>query len=117
MSKEENLLLLRQILRGTTPPQSRSMISAVCSCARASGSAHEAHITSSIFRGDEDACDVADLPELPGCKAHGDPYERALAQATEAIALPLDTADEAGDPIPEQPGRRLRYAQHSPAPH
>lgn len=46
---------------------------------------------------------VADVPELPGCTAHGDTHEEALASAQEAIALWLDTCDEDGVP-PPNPG-------------
>ena len=46
---------------------------------------------------------VADVPELPGCAAHGDTHEEALANAQDAIALWLDTCDEDGVP-PPNPG-------------
>ena len=63
-----------------------------------------------IFWSEEDNAFVADVPELPGCMAHGDTYEDALASAKEAIDLWLSTAREFGDPIPEPKGRRLQYA-------
>ena len=63
-----------------------------------------------IFWSDEDEAFVADIPELPGCMAHGSSYEDALANAREAINLWLNTAREFGDPIPEPKGRKLRYA-------
>jgi len=47
---------------------------------------------------------------LPGCMAHGDTQEAALANAKEAIRLWLDTAREFGDPIPAPKGQRLMYA-------
>ena len=53
---------------------------------------------------------VAEVPELPGCAAHGSSPELALAEAQAAISLWLDTAREFGDPIPEPKGRRLQYA-------
>ena len=56
---------------------------------------------------EEDAAYLAEVPELPGCVAHGDSYEAALKQAQEAIQLWIDTAAEFGDPIPEPKGRRL----------
>jgi len=59
---------------------------------------------------EEDSVYLAEVPELPGCVAHGDSYEAALAQAQEAIQLWIDTAAEFGDPIPEPKGRRLMYA-------
>ena len=43
---------------------------------------------------------VADVPELPGCTAHGDTHEEALANAQEAIALWLDTCQEFDRPLP-----------------
>lgn len=57
----------------------------------------------------EDAVFIADVPELPGCMAHGDTQEEALANVKEAMHLWLDTAREFGDPIPEPRGR-LMYA-------
>ena len=50
------------------------------------------------------------MPELPGCMAHGDTPQEALAQAQEAMALWIETAIEFGDPVPEPRGRRLMYA-------
>lgn len=63
-----------------------------------------------IYWSEEDAAFIAEVPELPGCMAHGDSHESALANAKEAIQLWLDTAMEFGDPIPEPKGRRLMYA-------
>ena len=63
-----------------------------------------------IFWSDEDDAYVADVPELPGCMAHGDTHESALANAKEAIELWLETAQEFGDPIPAPKGKRLVYA-------
>lgn len=63
-----------------------------------------------IYWSDEDAAFVAEVPELPGCTAHGDAYESALANAQEAIGLWIDTAREFGDPVPEPKGRRLQFA-------
>ena len=63
-----------------------------------------------IFWSNEDQSFVADIPELPGCMAHGDSYESSLANAREAVAHWIETAKEFGDPIPEACGRRLAYA-------
>ncbi|HUP63471.1 MAG TPA: type II toxin-antitoxin system HicB family antitoxin [Thermoanaerobaculia bacterium] len=63
-----------------------------------------------IFWSDEDQSFIADVPELPGCMAHGSSYAEALANAQEAIPLWLETAHEHGDQIPEPKGRRLLYA-------
>ena len=63
-----------------------------------------------IYWSEEDQAFVAEVPELPGCSAHGDTYEDALANAMEAIELWLDTAKETGRPIPAPKGRRLILA-------
>lgn len=63
-----------------------------------------------IFWSNDDATFIAEVPELPGCAAHGDTPEAALSQAQEAMQLWLETAQEFGDPIPEPKGRRLMFA-------
>ncbi len=57
----------------------------------------------------EDEAFIAEVPELPGCMAHGESQEEALANIKEAMRLWIDTAKEFGDPIPEPRGR-LMYA-------
>jgi len=57
----------------------------------------------------EDVAFIAEVPELPGCMAHGDTQEEALANVKEAMHLWIVTAREFGDPIPEPRGR-LMYA-------
>jgi predicted RNase H-like HicB family nuclease len=63
-----------------------------------------------IYWSDEDEAFVAEVPELPGCAAHGATQEAALASAREAISLWIETAKEFGDPVPEPKGRRLIFA-------
>ncbi len=63
-----------------------------------------------IFWSAEDDTYVAEIPELPGCMAHGATQEEALANAKAAERLWLDTAKEFGDPIPDPLGRRLVFA-------
>ena len=63
-----------------------------------------------IFWSDEDQAFVADVPELPGCMAHGSTHEAALQSAHEAITLWIETAEEDGRPIPQPKGRRLVFA-------
>ena len=63
-----------------------------------------------IYWSDDDGAFVAEVPELPGCCAHGPTQEAALASAQEAIGLWLDTASEHGDPVPVPKGRRLMLA-------
>lgn len=63
-----------------------------------------------IFWSKLDQVFVAEVPELPGCMAHGESQESALSNAKDAIALWIDTAREFGDPVPEPKGRRLMFA-------
>jgi len=63
-----------------------------------------------IFWSEEDDVFVAEVPELPGCSAHGSTQELALKNAKLAIRLWIDTATEFGDPIPASKGRRLMLA-------
>jgi len=63
-----------------------------------------------VYWSDEDRVFIAEVPELPGCIAHGDTQETALANSKEAIRLWIDTAIEFGDAIPEPKGRRLMLA-------
>lgn len=63
-----------------------------------------------IYWSTEDQAFIAEVPELPGCSAHGPSQEAALASAQEAIRLWIDTANECGDPVPEPKGRRLMIA-------
>ena len=63
-----------------------------------------------IYWSDEDQVFIAELPELPGCMAHGESQEFALKNAQEAIQLWIDTANEFGEPVPVPKGRRLMLA-------
>ena len=58
----------------------------------------------------EDQAFIAEMPELPGCTAHGDSQETALRNVNDAMQLWIDTAREFGDPIPEPKGERLMFA-------
>ena len=63
-----------------------------------------------MYWSNEDDAFVAEVPELPGCAAHGDTQERALAEVKVAMDLWIDTAREFGDEIPEPKGERLMLA-------
>jgi predicted RNase H-like HicB family nuclease len=63
-----------------------------------------------IYWSDEDEAFTAEVPELPGCVAHGVTQEDALGSAQDAIRLWIETAREFGDPIPEPKGWRLILA-------
>ena len=63
-----------------------------------------------LYWSEDDQAFVAEVPELPGCTAHGDSQEFALANVNEAIALWISTAKELGKTVPTPKGRRLAYA-------
>jgi len=63
-----------------------------------------------LYWSEDDKAFVAEVPELPGCMAHGDTQEVALSNAKDAIQLWIDTAREFGDPVPDPKGRRLMLA-------
>ncbi len=63
-----------------------------------------------IYWSREDQVFVAEVPELPGCMAHGITQQEALANANEAIQLWIDIAQEFGDPIPVPKEQRLIFA-------
>ncbi len=52
-----------------------------------------------LYWSEEDKVFIAEVPELPGCLAHGDAQESALANAKEAIRLWLDTARDLETPF------------------
>ena len=63
-----------------------------------------------IYWSDEDSLFVAEVPEMPGCFAHGKNQEDALKSVKEAMQLWIDTAKEFGDEIPVPKGKRLIIA-------
>lgn len=58
-----------------------------------------------LYWSNEDKLFVAEVPELPGCRAHGKTTEKALKNVNRAIELWIDTAKEFGDSFPEPKGR------------
>ncbi len=63
-----------------------------------------------LYWSDADNSFIADVPELPGCAAHGNTQEEALRNAHDAIRLWVETAESFGDHVPLAKGRRLVYA-------
>jgi len=63
-----------------------------------------------IYWSNEDQAFIAEVPELPGCMAHGVTHEEALANIKSAMELWIKTAKEFNDPIPAPKGRRLAFA-------
>ena len=63
-----------------------------------------------LYWSNEDHAFIAEVPELPGCMAHGDSQDEALKNVNDAMQLWIDTAREFGDPIPQPKGERLIFA-------
>ena len=63
-----------------------------------------------IYWSEEDAAFIAEVPELPGCAAHGDSPDSALGNCKAAVELWISTAKEFGRTVPEPKGRRLVFA-------
>ena len=60
-----------------------------------------------IFWDESDQIFVVDVPELPGCMAHGRTKREAITQAEDAIDLWIETAKEDGVTVPEPRGRLM----------
>ncbi|MXY40831.1 MAG: type II toxin-antitoxin system HicB family antitoxin [Rhodospirillaceae bacterium] len=63
-----------------------------------------------LYWSNEDRAFIAEVPELPGCMAHGDTQEAALRNVNEAMDFWIDTARELGRTVPEPKGERLMLA-------
>ena len=59
-----------------------------------------------VYWSAEDAVFVVDVPDLPGCMAHGSTPADAVRNAENAISLWIDTAREDGARIPDPSARR-----------
>ena len=62
-----------------------------------------------VFYSQEDACYIADIPDLKYCSAHGDTPEEAVREVTVAKELWLASARENGYPIPKPRYRPAIY--------
>ena len=63
-----------------------------------------------IYWSGDDGVFVAEVPELPGCVAHGESHEAALANAKSAMALWIESALADGQAVPQPKGQRLMFA-------
>ena len=63
-----------------------------------------------IYWSNEDRAFVAEVPELPGCMAHGDDQEAALRNIEDTMLFWIDRAQELGRHVPEPKGERLMLA-------
>ncbi|HEX8125290.1 MAG TPA: type II toxin-antitoxin system HicB family antitoxin [Allosphingosinicella sp.] len=59
------------------------------------------HYHINLFWSDEDACWIADVPDLRYCSAHGDTPNEALQSVQEAMQGWLEVARDHGLTIPE----------------
>ena len=50
---------------------------------------------------ERDQAYIANVPELPGCKTHGETYKEALSNILDVIELWIEAAEEAGEMIPQ----------------
>jgi len=62
-----------------------------------------------VWWSEEDDAYVVEVPELPGCMAHGKSRQEAIQNAEDAISLWVKTAEEDRLEIPKPRGR-LTYA-------
>jgi predicted RNase H-like HicB family nuclease len=53
----------------------------------------------------EDGGYSVEVPALPGCRTQGETLEEAIANAKEAIAVWIASAEAHGEPIPEETTR------------
>ncbi len=59
------------------------------------------HYHINLFWSSEDACWIADVPDLHYCSAHGETPDDAAREIRVAIDLFLESCRAHGDPIPE----------------
>lgn len=60
-----------------------------------------------IWWSEEDNAFIAEVPELPGCNAHGPTYEDAIREVQVVVDAWIEIANEQGEPIPEPRGRLM----------
>ena len=63
-----------------------------------------------LYWSNEDQAFIAEVPELPGCMAHGEDQQTALRNINDAMEFWIDTAKELGHSVPEPKGERLMIA-------
>jgi predicted RNase H-like HicB family nuclease len=58
-----------------------------------------------LYWSQEDEALIAEVPELPGCMADGETYQKALQNVEIIIAQWIETATELGRKIPKPKGK------------
>ena len=71
---------------------------------------NEPHYHINLYWSAEDACWIADVPDLKPCSAHGETRVEALARINDAIDGWLETAQDLGMTVPEARYRPAIYA-------
>ncbi len=59
------------------------------------------HYSMIIEWSEEDQAYIVTVPELPGCRTHGDTYAEAVQQGEDAIESWITVAKELGRPVPQ----------------
>ena len=57
-----------------------------------------------LYWSNEDQVFVVEVPELPGCVAHGNDQETALRNVKDAMEFWIDRVQELGRPVPQPKG-------------
>ena len=57
-----------------------------------------------LYWSNEDQVFVVEVPELPGCMAHGHDQETALRNVKDAMEFWIDRVQELGRPVPQPKG-------------
>ena len=60
-----------------------------------------------LWWSEEDDAFIAEVPELPGCNAHGPTYGEALQEVQVVMDAWIEIAEEKSWPIPEPKGRLM----------
>lgn len=60
-----------------------------------------------IWWSEEDDAFIAEVPELPGCNAHGPTYEDVIREVQVVVDAWIEIANEQGEPIPVPKGRLM----------
>ncbi|MEE9258313.1 MAG: type II toxin-antitoxin system HicB family antitoxin [Nitrospinaceae bacterium] len=60
-----------------------------------------------VYWSEEDQFYIAEVPELPGCKADGLSYQEAVGNAEQIIREWIETAKELGREIPKPKGKLM----------
>ena len=60
-----------------------------------------------LYWSPEDQAIIAEVPELPGCMAHGATRQAAIKNAEDAVKFWIKTAKDDGREIPQPRGRLL----------